>query len=156
MQSGDSLENGTTGTRLVWRMSARETDGAAVVLEAFLAPNGWVPRRHVHPRQRQRVEVLAGSVGAHVGRRHSVVGAGGRIAVPAGVPHRFWNAGEETAHLVVETAPALGFEPLLESLFAADGDGALPLALVAAHLDTVRLPFPPARLQRLALALVRR
>ena len=156
MQSGDSLENAATGTRLVWRRSARETDGAAVVLEAFLAPNGYVPRRHLHPRQRQRVEVLAGSVGAHVGRRRTVVGPGVRIAVPPGVPHRLWNAGEETAHLVVETTPALGLEPLLEALFAREGDGALPLALLAAHFDTIRLPFPPAPLQRLALALVRR
>lgn len=160
---GDSLENPATGTRLVWRRTSSETGGRAVVVEVFLPPNGFVPALHVHPRQRQRVEVLGGSVGVQVARRRAVVGAGTRLTVPAGTPHRFWNAGEETAQVMTEITPALRFESLLETLFAlaADGrtnaagrPGPLQLAVTAAaHFDTVRLAFPPAPLQRLALAL---
>jgi hypothetical protein len=59
--------------------------------------------------------------------------------------------------------PALQFESLLETMFALAHDGKtnrkgmpnpLRLAVIAnAHFDTVQLPFPPAMLQRLGLAL---
>ena len=148
--------------RLVWRRTSAETGGHAVVAEAILEPNGYVPTLHVHPRQQQRVEVLDGSVGAQIRRARSVVGAGTRLTVPAGVPHRFWNAGAEPAQLVVELTPALRFESLVETLFALAAAGrtdargrppALQAAVVAAaHMDTVRSAFPPAPLQRLGLA----
>lgn len=59
--------------------------------------------------------------------------------------------------------PALGFESLIETMFTLAAEGKtnrkgmpnpLRLAVVAkAHFDTVRLPFPPAWLQRAALGL---
>jgi len=59
--------------------------------------------------------------------------------------------------------PALQFESLLETMFALAVDGKtnkkgmpnpLRLAVIArAHFDTVRLPHPPAWLQRAGLAL---
>ena len=83
--------------------------------------------------------------------------------MPAGTPHKFWNAGDEVAQFVCEVRPALQFESLLETMFALAADGKtnrkgmpnpLRLAVIAnAHFDTVRLPFPPALLQRIGLAL---
>jgi hypothetical protein len=59
--------------------------------------------------------------------------------------------------------PALQFESLLETMFTLATDGKtnrkgmpnpLRLAVIArAHFDTVRLPFPPAWLQKAGLAL---
>ena len=59
--------------------------------------------------------------------------------------------------------PALQFESLLETMFALAADGKtnrkgmpnpLRLAVIAnAHFDTVQLPFPPAIVQRIGLAL---
>ena len=61
-----------------------------------------------------------------------------------------------------EVRPALGFEQLIETMFnlAADGKvnrkgmpNPLRLAVIARHhFGDVRLPFPPAWLQRLGLA----
>ena len=66
-------------------------------------------------------------------------------------------------HFVCEVRPALQFESLLETMFALAAEGKtnrkgmpnlLQLAVIAnAHFDTVRLPFPPALLQRIGLAL---
>jgi hypothetical protein len=102
-------------------------------------------------------------VGFQVGRRKETAGPGGRLTVPAGTRHRFWNAGDDVAQFVCEIRPALQFESLLETMFALAGDGKtnrkgmpnpLRLAVIAnAHFDTVRLPFPPAALQKLALTL---
>ena len=109
----------------MFRKTSRETNGAAVVIESP-AP-------------------------------------GRRLTVPAGTPHKFWNAGDDVAHFVCEVRPALQFESLLETMFALAEDGKtnrrgmpnpLRLAVIAnGHLDTVRLPFPPALVQRIALAL---
>ena len=62
-----------------------------------------------------------------------------------------------------EVRPALQFEALLETMVALAADGKtnrkgmpnlLRLAVIAnAHFDTVQLPFPPALLQRIGLAL---
>ena len=163
IRAGDVIENPVTGERIVFHKTSRETGGQAVVIETFVQPDGFVAAAHVHPNQEERFEVLGGSVGFRVGREKIVGGAGTRLTVPAGTPHKFWNAGDDVAHFVCEVRPALQFESLLETMFALAADGKtnrkgmpnlLRLAVIAnAHFDTVRLPFPPALLQRIGLAL---
>ncbi|MFL5914715.1 MAG: cupin domain-containing protein [Gaiellaceae bacterium] len=163
IHAGDTIHNPVTGERIVFRQTSRETNGEAVVIETFVQPNGFVAAAHVHPGQEERFEILRGSVGFKVGGKKLVAGSGQRLTVPAGTPHKFWNAGEEEAHFVCEVRPALQFEALLETMFALAADGktnhkGMPnpfrLAVIAnAHFDTVRLPFPPALVQRIGLAL---
>src|SRR5207302_6525926 len=161
--AGDTIYNPVTGERLVFRTTSRETGGQAVVFETFVQPDGFVAAAHVHPSQEERFEILRGSVGFKIGRNKLVAGPGQRLTVPAGTAHKFWNAGDEEAHFVCEVRPALQFESLLETMFALAGDGKtnkkgmpnpLRLAVIArAHFDTVRLPQPPAWIQRAGLAL---
>jgi mannose-6-phosphate isomerase-like protein (cupin superfamily) len=163
IRAGDTIENPVTGERIVFRQTSRETKGEAVVIETYVQPNGFVAAAHVHPSQEERFEVLRGSVGFKVGGKKLVAGPGQRLTVPAGTPHKFWNAGEDVAHFVCEIRPALQFESLLETMFALAADGKtnrkrmpnpLWLAVIAqAHFDTVQLPFPPAIVQRIGLAL---
>jgi mannose-6-phosphate isomerase-like protein (cupin superfamily) len=163
IHAGDSIENPVTGERLVFHKTSRETGGQAVVFEAFVQPSGFVAAAHVHPSQEEQFEILRGSVGFKVGRKKLVAGPGQRIRVPAGTPHKFWNAGDGEAHFVCEVRPALQFEQLIETMFSLAADGKtnrkgmpnlLRLAVIAnEHLDTVRLPFPPAFMQRVGLAL---
>ena len=163
IRAGDVIENPVTGERIVFRKTSRETGGQAVVIETYVQPNGFVAAAHVHPNQEERFEILSGEVGFKVGREKTVAGPGQRLVVPAGTPHRFWNAGDGVAHFVCEVRPALQFESLLETMFALAADGKtnrkgmpnpLRLAVIAkAHFDTVQLPFPPAWMQAVGLAL---
>jgi mannose-6-phosphate isomerase-like protein (cupin superfamily) len=163
IHAGDTIHNPVTGERIVFRQTSRETNGEAVVIETFVQRNGFVAAAHVHPSQEERFEILRGTVGFRVGRKKLDAGPGQRLAVPAGTPHKFWPAGDEEAHGVCEVRPALQFEALLETMFALAADGKtnrkgmpnpLRLAVIAnAHFDTVRLPFPPAIVQRIGLAL---
>jgi len=163
IRAGETIENPVTGERIVFRKTSRETEGEAVVIETYVQPNGFVAAAHVHPSQEERFEVLAGSVGFRLGREKRIAGPGERITVPAGTPHKFWNAGDGVAHFVCEVRPALHFESLLETMFALAADGKtnrkgmpnpLRLAVIAkAHFETVQLPFPPTILQRIGLAL---
>jgi mannose-6-phosphate isomerase-like protein (cupin superfamily) len=157
------LENPITGERLLFRKTSSDTGGEAIVLETFVKPGGFVAAAHVHPHQEERFEVLGGSVGFRLGREELVAGPGERLTVPAGTPHRFWNAGEEEARFACEVRPALQFEQLIETMFALAAEGKtnrkgmpnpLRLAVIAnATFDTVRLPFPPAWVQRMGLAI---
>jgi mannose-6-phosphate isomerase-like protein (cupin superfamily) len=163
IRAGDTIQNPVTGERLVFRKTSADTGGQAVVIETFVQPNGFVAAAHVHPSQEERFEILRGSVGFKIGRKKLVAGPGQRLTVPAGAPHKFWNAGDDEAHFVCEVRPALQFESLLETMFGLAADGKtnrkgmpnpLRLAVIAnAHFDTVQLPFPPALVQKLGLAL---
>lgn len=163
IRAGETIENPVTGERLVFRKTSRETNGEAVVVEGFVKPNGVVAATHVHPYQEERFQVLRGRVGFRVGSERVVAGPGQRLTVPAGTAHKFWNAGDDEAHFVCEVRPALQFEQLIETMFSLAADGKtnrkgmprpLRLAVIARHhFDDVRLPFPPASLQRLGLAL---
>jgi len=163
IRPGDALENTITGERLIFRKTSAETNGEAVVVEAFVQPSGAVAAAHVHPSQDERFQILNGTVGFKLDGQELMGRPGDRILVPAGTSHKFWNAGEDEAHFVCEIRPALQFEQLIETMFALANDGKtnrkgmpnlLRLAVIAnAHFDTVQLPFPPAWLQKAGLAL---
>jgi mannose-6-phosphate isomerase-like protein (cupin superfamily) len=159
----DRLENPVTGEVLVFHRTAAETAGESVLVETIVRPDGFVAATHVHPHQTERFEVLEGLVGLRIGDQELLAGPRDVAVVPRGTAHRFWNAGEREARFLCEVRPALGFESLIETMFALAAEGKtnrkglpnpLRLAVIAkAHFDTVRLPFPPAALQRFGLAL---
>jgi quercetin dioxygenase-like cupin family protein len=163
MHAGDSIENPVTGERLVFERTAAETNGEYVRFECFVKPSGFVAAAHVHPYQSERFEVLEGSLSFKVDGEELPAKAGDVVLVPAGRKHQFWNAGESEARFKCEVSPALDFEQLIETMFSLAQDGKtnrkgmpnpLRLAVIAqAHFDTVRLPFPPAWMQRVGLAL---
>ena len=160
---GDRLENPVTGEVLVFQRTSEETNGESVLVETIVRPNGFVAAAHVHPYQTERFEILDGLVGLRIGDDELVAEPGDVAVVAAGVPHRFWNAGEREARFLCEVRPALQFESLIETMFTLAAEGKtnrrgmpnpLRLAVIAReHFDTVRLPFPPAVLQRAALAI---
>ena len=163
ISTGQTLTNPVTGETLVFRTTSADSNGERVVVETLVEPHGAVAAAHVHPAQDELFEVLGGEVEFRLGKQTVVARPGDRVLVPAGMPHRFRNVGEETAHFVCEITPALEFEQLIETMFSLAADGKvnrkgmpnpLRLAVIARHhFGDVRLPFPPAWLQRLGLAL---
>ena len=163
IRTGDTVENPTTGERITFLATSADTNGEAVVIETVVRPQGFVAAAHVHPFQSERFAVAAGRLGLRVGQETVTLGRDESAIVEAGTPHRFWNAGGEEVRFVCEVRPALEFESLIETMFALAADGKttsrgmpnpLRLAVIAnAHFDTVRLPFPPAWMQKLGLAL---
>ena len=160
--AGDTLENPVTGEVLVFQRTSEETGGESVLVEAIVRPHGFVAAAHLHPFQTERFEILQGRLGLKVDGTELVAEPGAVVTVPPATPHRFWNAGEITARFLAEVQPALQFESLIETMFTLAAEGKtnskglpnpLRLAVIAkGHFDTVRLPFPPAVVQRAALA----
>ena len=128
----------------------------------MLAPGGAVPGAHVHPEQEERFEVVRGTMAFRLGLKRVVAGPGETVGIPAGRVHRFENAGEEPAHVLVEVRPALEMERLFETVVSLAKEGRclrsgmpkpLDLALfVREFRREVRAPFPPPLAVRAALA----
>jgi len=163
IRTGDSIANPVTGETVTFRQTAADSDGEAVIAEVTLESGGSVPGVHVHPNQTETFRIIDGVVGFRVGRGRRVATTGETVVVDAGTAHAFWNAGEGRARFLCEIRPALGFERLLETMFALARDGKTdrrgvphPLRLAAIadhHRQDVQLPVLPVPLQRVAAKL---
>ena len=163
IRSGDTLHNPVTGEVIRFVETAADTDGEYVLIEVVVEPKGFVAAAHVHPYQTETFEILEGEVTFKAGSELIVASAGEMVRVDPGMPHKFWNDGATDARFRTEIRPALQFESLIETMFGLANDGKtnkkgmpnpLRLAVIAnAHFDVVRLPFPPAWMQKLGLVL---
>lgn len=163
IRSGDTLHNPVTGEVIRFVRAAADTGGEYVLIEVVVEPNGAVAAAHVHPYQTEAFEILEGEVTFKAGDQTIVAKAGDTVRIDPGTPHKFWNDGATDARFRTEVRPALQFESLIETMFGLAADGKtnrkgmpnpLRLAVIAnAHFDVVRLPFPPAWMQRVGLAI---
>jgi mannose-6-phosphate isomerase-like protein (cupin superfamily) len=163
IRTGDTIHNPVTGERITFHATSADTIGESVVIECTVQPDGFVAATHLHPSQSERFAVIEGTLGVKNGKEKVTLERGEVAVVEPGTPHRFWNAGKEEVRFVCEVRPALQFESLLETMFVLAEDGKtnrkgmpnpLRLAVIAqAHFDTVRLPQPPAWLQKAGLAI---
>jgi mannose-6-phosphate isomerase-like protein (cupin superfamily) len=121
--AGQIIENPPSGERVKWHTTAGDSGGALVRFELWCRPGGGVPMTHVHRRAEERFEVLEGTLGVEIDGIRSTLVRGGCATVPAGAAHRYWNAGDDELHVVVEVSPALHFEQVMETLFGLARDG---------------------------------
>lgn len=163
IRRGDTIENPVTGERVTFLKTSAETGGEYVMIETTVVSGGFVVAEHVHPYQSERFEILSGKVEFKLDGETLVARANDVVMVEPGAAHRFRNIGEEEARFLTEVRPALSFETFLETMFGLASDGktnakGMPnpfrLAVIMnEHFDLVRLPFPPAWMQRTGLVL---
>jgi quercetin dioxygenase-like cupin family protein len=157
-KSGDVVDNPVTRERMVWRKVAR--DGAGDLLQADLTvgPGGFAAAEHVHPKQEERFEVLAGTLQLRLDGKEKTMRAGDVAVVPTGRPHVWWNGGDEELHVLLDLRPALRTEMFFETLFGLAKDGKtnrkglpnpLQLAVLAReYQDELHLARPPLGVQK--------
>jgi quercetin dioxygenase-like cupin family protein len=121
-RAGEEIYNPIIQDRVVFLKTARDTDGALLRAELFLAPHGGNPM-HVHPHQEEYFKVLSGTFGVQVGEEQRSLAEGEEALVPPNTPHRFFNDTDEEAHVLTELRPALNSEIWLETLYGLARDG---------------------------------
>lgn len=143
-----------------------DPDRDPLVFEMTLGPAGHGPMRHVHPEQDEWLEVLEGRLGVWVDGRTSELAPDQQVVVPAGTPHRFWNAGDGELRLRGGVTPGLRTEQFMRVTYglARDGDPVTPsgmplnvlrlAVLLREYDDMLYLSAVPVWLQRLGIRVV--
>ena len=161
-QMGDQLQLVNRHTGEVLRLR-RVRDGGNVVLEieGGVPPRGEGPPLHTHVNQREEGTVLTGVLSGQVGARAVTVRAGESAVFPAGVPHRWWNEGENPLTFRGRVVPAGDIDLFLQGVFAVAnaGPNGRPSPFYMAHVlyrhrHTQRIAAIPRRVQQVALPAV--
>lgn len=87
--------------------------------EMWLRPpeNSHGPMRHIHPQQDETLDVVSGSLGVWHDGTTRTLNPGERAVIPAGDPHRFWNAGDGELHLKGAVQPGLETETFMYTTY---------------------------------------
>jgi mannose-6-phosphate isomerase-like protein (cupin superfamily) len=101
------------GTKYLVR--GEETEGRFAVVEHDLPPLTLGAPTHTHEREDEYSYVLTGRLGVQIGDEVRTAGPGELVTKPRGIPHAFWNPGEEELRFVELISPA-GFERYFEEL----------------------------------------
>ena len=91
------------GTRYL--IHSADTDGRFALIEHTIPPRGLAAPVHTHEHEDEYSYVLGGRLGALVGGEEVEAGPGEVVAKPRGVPHAFWNAGDEPVRLLELITP---------------------------------------------------
>ena len=109
---GESVDLGGLGVD--FKIPAEMTGGAFSIVEHPLDPGRLIPP-HIHYNEDELSYVVSGEVGVRIGDRDYLAGPGSYVFKPRGIPHTFWNAGPEPAHMLEIIWPA-GFERFFAEL----------------------------------------
>jgi hypothetical protein len=73
---------------------------------------------HVHTQEHEEGVVKAGTLGALVGTEKIIVPGGGTVTLPAGIAHRWWNAGDDLLEFNGQVVPVVDLDRYLQAVFA--------------------------------------
>jgi quercetin dioxygenase-like cupin family protein len=138
------------GETLVFKELIQESDGDKLIVENFVSPKVGPPM-HVHFMQDEALTVVRGRIGFQLkGQEPQFAGEGETVLFKRGVPHRFWNDGEEELHCTGWVKPANSIAFFLSSIYAAQNkahshrpeafDSAYLLTRYSSEYDIVDMP----------------
>src|SRR3954452_24562896 len=96
-------------------ITSDQTDGRFAIIEHTIAPRTLAAPMHTHRNEDEYSYVVSGRMGAIVGEDVVDAQPGQVVVKPRGIPHAFWNAGDEPA-VVLETISPGGFEQYFADL----------------------------------------
>lgn len=122
------------------------TGGRFSLVEHPMPPRSLGSPVHTHRHEDEYSYVLEGRVGVQIGDDVAIAGPGDLVFKPRGIPHAFWNAGDEPARLL-EIISRAGFEnyfremaPLLASPTRDDAAVAAVAARYGLDIDFSTIP----------------
>jgi mannose-6-phosphate isomerase-like protein (cupin superfamily) len=126
---GERADFPRLGNRYVLR--ADSSDGRFALIEQTIPPRSLAAPMHTHDAEDEYSFVLAGRLGAQIGDDVVEAGAGDLVLKPRGVPHAYWNPGDEETRLLEIVSPG-GFDQYFADLAPELADGAPNLQALAA------------------------
>jgi mannose-6-phosphate isomerase-like protein (cupin superfamily) len=129
------LENRHTGEVLEIRRERR--NGELVFrLRGSLPARREGPPLHIHHLEGEEGVIVSGTLSAEVDGKQSTFGPGESVHLPHGVPHRWWNAGDQELVFEGYTHPAVDLDRYLQAVFEVINAGPpnRPPLIYMAHL----------------------
>lgn len=130
-----TIENGS-GEQLTFVRRVSEPDGDRLIAHNLVLP-GAGPPMHVHHMQAESLTVIRGRIAVQLlGEEPTEHGPGETATFPAGIAHRFWNAGSEPLECEGWIKPADNLEYFLSEIYRStrENGGARPAAFDSAYL----------------------
>lgn len=154
---GQSLENKITGEKITWLETAQDSQGRVLRFDFQVRPQGKLPVRHLHPNQDETFAMQAGTLKVEVNGKVSHLQPGESLTIAKGVPHQWWNDGDQAAQLTVTFTPALNTETFLEQFFGlcnsgktqADGTPTFLQLMAMVNEYELYIAGPPVPIQKL-------
>jgi len=110
------LENRHTGEVLEIRRLI-EPAGPALELRGTLPPGREGPPLHIHYHEDEEGTVTAGTLAYELAGRRGVAKTGEKVVLPKGVPHRWWNGGDQMLGFEGRVQPAGDLDRYLQAVF---------------------------------------
>jgi quercetin dioxygenase-like cupin family protein len=138
------------GETLIFKELIKEPDGDKLLVENYVVPKSGPPM-HTHFLQEEVLTVVEGRIGYQIqDEEPKFAGPGQTVVFKPGVPHRFWNDGEDVLHCTGYVKPANTIVFYLSSIYAAQNksgtgqpekfDGAYLLKRYASEYDMAEIP----------------
>jgi quercetin dioxygenase-like cupin family protein len=67
----------------------------------------WIAPLHIHHGDDEAWYVLEGQLGFRLGDKDVLAGAGSAVLAPRGIPHTYWNAGQDEARYLLVMTPRI-------------------------------------------------
>ena len=93
------------GLKNRYLIESADTDARFALIEHRIPPRTLAAPMHTHEREDEYSYVLSGRMGAQIGDELVDAGPGELVFKPRGIPHAFWNAGDEEAVLLELISP---------------------------------------------------
>ena len=117
------------GTQYLIR--SEQTGGRFALIEHTIPPHSLAAPVHTHENEDEYSYVLSGRMGAMVGDEVVDAGPGELVTKPRGIPHAFWNAGDEPTVLLELISPGAFDQYFADLAPAFSGDGPPDFAAIA-------------------------
>ncbi len=121
MSQPAEIHNRSANERIVFRVTAEQSNGSALEMDDFWGDPDHEVALHLHPTMEETWTVIAGAVEFTVGEEEIFAGPGDVVVAPAGVRHSARNVGGP-AHIRVQMTPALRWQEFVTRYFELEND----------------------------------
>lgn len=110
------LENRHSGEVLEIRRTKRNGE-SFLELWGTLPPHREGPPMHIHFLEDEEGRVISGTLSAEIGGKKISADAGQNVVLPRGIPHRWWNAGDDALTFEGTVRPGVDLDRYLQAVF---------------------------------------
>ncbi|MBX2931398.1 MAG: cupin domain-containing protein [Chitinophagaceae bacterium] len=120
---GQIVTNPLTKDTYEFIETAKDTNGASVILKATIYNKGKLVPNHFHLLQDESFEVISGKLTIIKDNQLTTLTTGEKITLPKNIPHNHYNNESTPVTYIHSVSPALDFDYLIENLMGLTADG---------------------------------